>query len=308
MVIVNGQPVFLSEYEDQLTAALQGLRLQNLPPEQERVESVQRQAVVRRNIIVEKLILREALRLEYQRPELAIKDSDVENRVNLERKDLGLESEREWQEFLDRLQTTAEEYRRLQRERLQLGRYQFLKGQELDKQVTVSRDEIEQYFEENKEKYVRPEQVHLRHIFLPYPPGATEQRKQSVFAQMEEILAEIQDGGNFAVFADRYSQGVAGSPGGDIGLHARGDLNEKLEEAAFSLGEGEVSDVIETDAGCHLIHVEEKLDARTQPVEEVTAEIEKILRKEKVDNLYLNWINGLWRNAYIYEPVPLEQQ
>jgi parvulin-like peptidyl-prolyl isomerase len=103
-------------------------------------------------------------------------------------------------------------------------------------------------------------ELHARHILLTYPPQATEAQRDSVQSQLEEIRSEIVSGrATFEDMARRYSQdrGSAAS-GGDLGVFGRGEMVAPFEEAVMALEPGEVSDVVQTPLGLHLIRLESR--------------------------------------------------
>src|SRR5690606_15582191 len=102
-------------------------------------------------------------------------------------------------------------------------------------------------------------QIRARHILLRLPPDATPAQRDSTQALARELQQRAASGADFAALATEYSQDPGSArQGGDLGLFGRGQMVPPFEEAAFALGVGEVSDVVETPFGFHVIKVEER--------------------------------------------------
>ena len=152
--------------------------------------------------------------------------------------------------------------------------------------VRVFTGDVEDYYDLNIESYSQPETIRLRQIFLRVPPG----EDASVFREQREVLEglreRIEQGADFAELARSTSQDASASAGGDLGYVRRGDLAPEVERAAAFLEPGQVSDVVRSPQGLHLLKLEDRRAASRDPLEEVEEEIRAILRQE-----------GAWREA-----------
>ena len=119
--------------------------------------------------------------------------------------------------------------------------------------VTVTEEETREFFEANKDELVR---VRARHILVD-----TEE-------EAREILAQLQAGEDFAALAQEYSQDGSAASGGDLGFFGKGQMVQPFEDAAFALAEGEISDVVQSQFGYHLIKLEERQEPEFSDVEE----------------------------------------
>lgn len=147
--------------------------------------------------------------------------------------------------------------------------------------VEVSDAEIQRYYETHQSEYEQPEQIHARHILFKVAPTATADDKAAVRKRAEEVLAKVKAGDDFAALAKQYSEDSTAAQGGDLGTFGRGKMVKPFEEAAFALAPGETSDIVESPFGLHIIKVESKEEARTQPLEEVREKIVTALKLEK---------------------------
>ncbi len=125
----------------------------------------------------------------------------------------------------------------------------------IDEGDPPSDEEVEAFYLEE-----RPgERVRARHILLLYPEGATQAQRDSVQAQAEELRDRARAGADFAALAEEWSEDPGSAArGGDLGFFPRGAMVPPFEEAAFALEPGEVSDVVESQFGLHVIRAEER--------------------------------------------------
>ena len=133
--------------------------------------------------------------------------------------------------------------------------------------------------------------VRGRHILLLYPEGATPAQEDSVRALAESLRSRILEGESFEALAQEYSQdaGTAES-GGDLGSFGKGEMVPPFEEAAFGLEAGEISDVVETAFGLHIIRVDERI---VPPFEESREQFRTQLRNQLVMQAESTYVAGL---------------
>ena len=146
----------------------------------------------------------------------------------------------------------------------------------IDENIEISDTELESVFESE-----RPgEEVRARHILLLFPPDATQAQRDSVRALAEDLRQRAVGGADFAALATEWS-GDPGSAqrGGDLDYFPRGIMVAPFEEAAFSTPPGQVSDIVESQFGLHIIRVE---DIRSPSLDEIREELRASLRQERV--------------------------
>ncbi len=155
---------------------------------------------------------------------------------------------------------------------------------ELAAQSTCTDEELQKYYEENRAKYRRPDALHLYHILIKVDPGASEDVWQEKKKLAEQLLEKIRAGEDFGIIAYQYSEDPYKFKSGDLGFVHRGRLSpQELEEAAFSLKEGEVSGVIRTIHGFHILKAGEKEVGGTKSFEEVKSRLRKELEKARYE-------------------------
>jgi peptidyl-prolyl cis-trans isomerase C len=153
------------------------------------------------------------------------------------------------------------------------------------KDITVSDEDMKQYYAGNKEKFKAPEQVRARHILVHVSSKATDEEKKKAKEKIRELRERLIKGEDFAKLASEYSDDPGTKKrGGDTDYFARGKMVKPFENAAFSLKPGEISDIVETKFGYHIIKVEDHKAARTMGFEEVRAAIGDYLKNEQINS------------------------
>jgi peptidyl-prolyl cis-trans isomerase D len=152
-------------------------------------------------------------------------------------------------------------------------------------QIKVSEEQIKEYYEDNLDTFKEKEQVKARHILFRVPQNASKEEEEKVKQKALAVLKEARAGANFAELAKKYTEDPSGKEnGGDLGYFSAGQMVKPFEEAAFKLKKGEISDLVRTPFGYHIIKVEDVKPARTKPLEEVRAQIlAKLQRRAGTD-------------------------
>ena len=148
--------------------------------------------------------------------------------------------------------------------------------------IKISDTQLQAYYNSHRDQYQTPERVHARHILLS-TANKSKEEVPKIKAQAEDLLKQIKAGGDFAELAKKYSQDTGSAvKGGDLGWVVRGQTVKNFEESAFSLKPKEISSVIGTEYGFHIIQVLEKEPAHLQSLDEVKSQILTALRSQTV--------------------------
>ena len=146
----------------------------------------------------------------------------------------------------------------------------------------ITDKEIEEYYQANRDsKFHKPKEVKARQILIRVAPGADAKQKSDAQARANRILIEARAGKDFAQLAKQESADSTAAKGGELGWVTQEQLPAPLNKNVFSLAKGEISNVIESPAGFHIVKVEDIRDEKTQSLKEATAEITRALKKEK---------------------------
>jgi peptidyl-prolyl cis-trans isomerase C len=135
--------------------------------------------------------------------------------------------------------------------------------------------------------------VQASHILIKVDPQADESQRAEARKKIEEIKKKLGKGGDFAALAKEFSQCPSGSKGGDLGYFRRGQMVKAFEEAAFALKRGEVSDLIETKFGYHLIKAIDKKPETTIAFEEIKSKLGRYLKQNKVQEEVRQYVEKL---------------
>ncbi|MBW2502355.1 MAG: SurA N-terminal domain-containing protein [Deltaproteobacteria bacterium] len=156
---------------------------------------------------------------------------------------------------------------------------------EADDKPAVSTEEIESFYRQNIIRYSTPDRRKARHILFKTEEGDPQDVLVEKREKAEQVLALARSGEDFAALAKQYSEGPSGPRGGDLGTFPRGRMVKAFDDAVFSLQEGEVSDIVETQFGFHVIKLEKIEPAAIRPLEEVKGEIEAEIQARKASEL-----------------------
>jgi len=144
----------------------------------------------------------------------------------------------------------------------------------------VPPSDIQRYYNDNIQQYQTPEQVKASHILLK-----TEGKDEAAVRQKaEQVLKEVKSGGDFAALARKYSEDDGSKAnGGDLDYFARGRMVPEFEKVAFTLEPGQVSDLVKSQFGFHIIKVIDKRPGATRPLDEVRSQIQDQLALQLAD-------------------------
>jgi len=149
--------------------------------------------------------------------------------------------------------------------------------------VTVTEEELRKSYGDNAARYTAPEERRASHVLIKVEKDASAADKAKAKAQAEELLAQVRKApATFADVARKSSQDTgSAAQGGDLDFFGRGAMVKAFETAAFSLKQGEISDVFETDFGYHFLTVTGVKGGQKKPFEEVRAELDADVRKAR---------------------------
>ena len=148
--------------------------------------------------------------------------------------------------------------------------------------IVVADADIRAFYDQNPDMFAGQDSVRVRHIILLSHEGDLEQAKNDRRAQMTSIRTRALNGEDFSELARQYSQDNVAQQGGDLGYFPRGMMVKPFEDAAFALKEGQISEIVETQFGLHLIKCVDKKAARPVPFEEAKARIDMMLKQRQL--------------------------
>ncbi|MCL7488016.1 MAG: SurA N-terminal domain-containing protein [Desulfobulbaceae bacterium] len=155
-------------------------------------------------------------------------------------------------------------------------------------QVTPGEEELRARYEANLEKYTTPEQRHARHILFKVDESDDAQTRIDKKNKAEEVLEKARAGQDFAELAKQYSEGPTGPSGGDLGFFNRGAMVKQFDDVVFQMEPGEISEIVETVFGYHIIQLEAIRPKVTREFEDVQDSIAAEMQKEVVKGVTMD--------------------
>jgi peptidyl-prolyl cis-trans isomerase D len=163
-------------------------------------------------------------------------------------------------------------------------------------QVTAA--EIQQYYNQHQKEFELPEQVKVRHILIKTAPAGDAAGNAAALKKAEDVLKQVNSGGNFAELAKKYSDDPGSKDqGGELGFLKRGATVPEFDKAAFTLAQGQTSGLIKTQFGYHILQVEEKQTAHVRSLQEATPSIQAALTRQKEAQLQQSYAQQLAAEA-----------
>jgi peptidyl-prolyl cis-trans isomerase SurA len=254
---------------------------------QERLEQLQDSAI--QDLIDRVLIVKEFRKDEKRQIPANYVDQEIANEISDR-----FEGDRS--KFLAYLRAkgmTARDYRKEKEEDIIFG---YMQQQQRKSQSLVSPVRIETFYNENKDRFYREDEVHLRLIQLSRVDDETD---ATLMDQAEKILTRFRSGEKFDELAKEFSKDMKRSRGGDWGWQKRSDFRKEFSDVAFDLKKGEVSKPILLPEGVFILFAEDRRFAGIQPIDEVRDMIERQLVQQMARTNQERWLERLRRNGYV---------
>ncbi len=232
--------------------------------------------------VLEALIMNRLINKEVEAHGIKAKDEEVDSYIERIKAQGRLDDE-QFKAALAQQGMTLEGYRQQVADEIERA---LLVNREIGSHVNVTPQDVERYYKEHSADYTQAEQVHVRHIFLPVGANG----EQETLAQMEDIRKRALAGEDFGKLADQYSQGPGAGQGGDLGNFKKGQMAKDIEDVAFALKPGEISQPFRMGPGIHLIKVEEHIVPGQQTLDqETTEQIKRKLYNDALKQRYERW-------------------
>lgn len=292
---VDKDVILYSDLMSQVGVAIEELRRTSATREDFLRESNELVQDALDNSIERLLMAREARKY----PQLAVSDKELDEQIQRIREDKGSTIE----DFVKEVAGgSMAEYREWVRTQIIALRMTMMKTRSFDSEVTVTSQEVADYYEAHSDEYQKQERVYVRQILLRVEGDDAERERAR--AKLELIRDEILQGADFEAMAKMHSQAFGAELGGAIGWQRRDDLIEPLSTAAFDLPAGGVSEVIDTQFGVNLLKVDEREEAGAVSLADVSLEIEEILRQQGADEKYQTWLADLRKRSRVRVFLP----
>lgn len=225
---------------------------------------------------LDKLVDTELLWQEAKRRKVLASQAEVD--AALAEVKAGFKAPAAFERRLERGGFTAASYVEYLRQQLSIRK---LVQQRVVSRLSVRDAEVRAHYDANPERFTRPEEVHVRHLLVKVAPTASADELGKARAKIDALLARARGGEPFAALAREHSEDSTAAAGGDLGFIGRGQMVRPFEDAAFALQPGQVSGVVQTVFGLHLVAAEERRGGGRIPFTEAAPGIRERLLAEK---------------------------
>jgi peptidyl-prolyl cis-trans isomerase SurA len=284
---VNKTIITQSELEERAFFKLISLQKMNVNPmpTKEKVMFEELQRMVENRLLID---AGKDLGLKVDKASVAQAIDEIKRNNNL--------NDEELERMLESEAKTMEEYKNNIRNQILISR---VMGYEVRKRATVNNEEVDRYYRENQKEFWVDGKLKLRHILFLMDQNLLESERQLKGQMARQALQKIRAGGDFNTVAKEFSEDLTANTGGDLGEIERGKMVPEFEKAAFRLKEGEVSGLVETPYGLHIIKVDKIIPGRTLPLAEVKKQIENKLQEAKYQSEAKAYLQELRDKAFV---------
>jgi peptidyl-prolyl cis-trans isomerase C len=242
------------------------------------------------NMIGYRLMIQEA-----KARKITVPDAEVDAQVAQIRAQFP--SDAQFQQALTAQRTTLEAVRNDARDGMSADK---LVESEIAGKVAVKPEAVTDFYQKNQDKFQQGPRVRASHILIGIPQNADAATKQQAKAKADALLKDLKAGKDFAATAKANSQDPGSAPnGGDLGYFEQGQMVPPFEQAAFALKPGEMSEVVETQFGYHIIKVADKQESKVVPLEEAKGQIEEYLTQQNRHAQTELFVNALRAKAKV---------
>lgn len=289
VALVNGEPIHYNDVDRAIKEVMGQLekdpsQFGNLKPD-----------TTLRKEILDWLVSTRLLVQEAQKLNITVEDNEVEMLVNTIKR--RFPSEQKFLEALQLADLSIEQFKNNLTKELVV---QKLLEQQLGSQIKdIADEDALKYYNEHGAELMENEQIRVHHILFKVSETADPARVKSVENKASSTLARIKKGEDFEALARQYSEDPSALKGGDIGFFSRGDMIKNFEDAAFALNVGEVSNLVRTPLGFHIIRLDERKASQKMPFEQVKTAIKLRLKQEHTNLLMQQYVEKLKSKANI---------
>jgi peptidyl-prolyl cis-trans isomerase SurA len=289
VALVNNEVITLSELEEMARPLYEQVKKNSLPSELDRKLEKAREDVLAH--LVESKLLDQ----EIKKRKIEVPDRDVDAAIADIMKSAKM-NENEFKKAIAREGMSYSVYR--QRMREDLGKMRLV-NREIKSKIVVEEETLRRVYRENLDKFTDPLEVKLQQIFFPLSQEASSEEVGAVRKKAEEVLEKARKGEDFADLAKKYSRGPEAAEGGLLGYFKHKELLPELEEAGFRLQVGEISKLVQTPAGFHILRVLERKGGEPKPFAEIQHRLRDQMIQAEAEKKYLDWMKDLRSKAYV---------
>ena len=231
-------------------------------------------------------------------------DTEVIKRLDEMRKEMHMDSMEELEKAATSQGISYEDFK--QNLKNQIITQQVI-SKEVGSRMNVSKDELQQFYDDHKSQLEQPEQIRLSELLISTdkdkkdknPPADETQLVAAAQAKADDLLAQLRKGASFEDLAKKNSDGPTAAQGGDLGYFKRATLAKELEDKTFAMKPGDVSDVIRTKQGFVILKVAEHQQAGVPPLSQIEGKVQDALYMQKLQPALRAYLQKLREEAFI---------
>jgi peptidyl-prolyl cis-trans isomerase C len=281
---VNGEAVTKAEF-DRLIKNLEVSANQSIP-------AGRRDEVLRKAL--DQLVTYTVLTQETRARRVTITDADIDGQIKQMQSQFPSE-----QEFKKALAARGMTLERLRSDaRIDLGINKMMEA-ETSTQPPPTDAQVREFYDKSPDKFKQEEAVRASHILFKVDEKADDSTRKNVLAEAQAVLKQARDGSDFAELARKHSADGSAAQGGDLNFFTKGQMVPAFDQVAFALKPGEMSDVVTTQFGYHIIKVTERRPPSTVPFDQVSARIREYLTGQRKQERAQAFIESLKQKAKI---------
>ncbi|MBM4331916.1 MAG: hypothetical protein FJ117_11980 [Deltaproteobacteria bacterium] len=287
--VVNNEIITLSEMEEAGARFFHQVKESSIPSERE--EKLRRARAEILNQLIENKLLDQEIKkrkveVSEREVDAAIDDILKQNRMTMNDLKMALAKEG----------TSYSVYRSHIRD--DLGKMRLI-NRDIKSKIVLNEEDLRKFYQENIKEYTDPLEVKVQQIFLPIPQETAEEKIRAIHKEAESLLTRARQGEDFAQLARDHSRSPEASAGGVLGFFKHKELLPELEEAAFKLKVGEISDLVRRPQGFHILRVLDRKGGEPKPFAEVQNRIREAKMQEEVEKKFKDWMQSLRAKAYV---------
>ena len=285
---VNGEIITLSSVRDRFMVISKKINALNNGDQLRSENELMQNAL--NSIIEERLQVQEAKKNGFVVSEESINKAfdEIKNKNNI--------TDQQFKTLLENEGRSLDAYKKVLQDQILASR---IIRMHMGKNLEATKKQIKIYYIQHQKNYWVLPKVKTRHILFVLEDGVSSKEIKLKTELAREVLKKIHAGNDFAELAKIYSEDVSAHLGGDVGIIEQGMMVPAFEEVAFRLKAGEVSNIVTTRYGLHIIKCEETFPGFSKPLNQVSEEIGRLLRSQNEKKAYQKWVKNLKENAYI---------
>lgn len=288
-VTVNGKDIMEADVDAKINTYMERMASQIPPGMTEQYKKQMRPQVV------ESMVMEQLLDEQIKKANIKVTDSDVNDKLN---EIVAAQPGMTMETLKERIAAQGQSLDQVKEQIKKTMSYEKLIGD-----VEVNDAEVKAFYDENKEDFNKPEQVKASHILVKVDASATPEQKAAAKTKIEGLLKQAKAGGDFAALAKENSDDPGSKMrGGDLGFFDRNTMVKEFADAAFALKVGDISGVVETQYGYHIIKVTDRQKGGLTPFEKAKPDIVKSFQNKKKSELFKQLIEKIRAEAKIVYP------